>query len=124
MLRYACRTQKNEAFRTLLYIGNNWLNVLFCQESVMITFHFIKCQIILIHRLQRIQLATATFVTGKYADLSDILKLVWLPVRHNMNWNLCKLAYKALICEKWPPLISPWSCVFTSALYDPHQHSI
>ena len=71
----------------------------------MITFHFINCQIILIHRPQRIQLVTATFVTGKYADLSDILKLVWLPVRHNMNWNLCKLAYKALICEKWPPYL-------------------
>ena len=29
--------------------------------------------------------ATASFVTGKYADLSDILKLGWLPVKNDMN---------------------------------------
>ena len=72
---------------------NNWLNVLFCQESVIMMFYFIKCQIIL--------LIGCSVSTGKYVDLSDILKVDWLSVKHNM----CKLAYKALNCEKWPPYL-------------------
>ena len=59
--------------------------------------YFIKCQIIL--------LIGCSVSTGEYVDLSDILKLDWLPVNHNMNWNLCKLDYKALNCEKWPPYL-------------------
>ena len=54
----------------------------------------------LIDQLQHVQLAAFSLVTCEYADLSDILKLGWLPVKQNTNWNLCKLTYKALNREK------------------------
>ena len=99
MLRYACSGVYSEKW-SILHSSmqeKNWLNVLFCQESVVMMFYFIKCQIIL--------LIGCSVSTGEYVDLSDILKLDWLPVNHNMNWNLCKLDYKALNCEKWPPYL-------------------
>ena len=71
----------------------------------------------LINQPQPVQLAAASFVTGKYADLSDILNLGWLPVKHNMNWNLWKLAYKVLNCEKWPLYLSLEVCVHQQTLW-------
>ena len=59
----------------------------------------------LINRLQRVQLAAASFVIGKYANMTDLLKLGWLPVSHNRELNLCKLTFKALHCINWPPYL-------------------
>ena len=110
MLRYACSAVYSEKWSILhpSMQENNWLNVLFCQESAIMIFYFIKCQIIL--------WIGCSVSTSKYVDLSDILKSDWLPVKHNMNWNLCKLAYKALNCEKWPPYLPLEVCVYQRTL--------
>ena len=47
-------------------------------------------------RLQRLQNACAGFVTRKFADLEDIIKLNWLPVKENVEFNILKLAHKSL----------------------------
>ena len=45
-------------------------------------------------RLQRLQNACAGFVTRKFAGLEDIIKLNWLPVKKNVEFNILKLAHK------------------------------
>ena len=47
-------------------------------------------------RLQRLQNACAGFVTRKFACLEDIIKLNWLPVKENVEFNILKLAHKSL----------------------------
>ena len=47
-------------------------------------------------RLQRLQNACAGFVTRKFAGLEDIIKLNWLPVKENVEFNILKLAHKSL----------------------------
>jgi len=47
-------------------------------------------------RLQRQQNACAGFVTRKFAGLEDIIKLNWLPVKENVEFNILKLALKSL----------------------------
>lgn len=47
-------------------------------------------------RLQRLQNACAGFVTRLFADLEDIIKLNWLPVKENVEFNILKLAHKSL----------------------------
>ena len=38
--------------------------------------------------LHRVQKAAASFVNGKYAATSDILKLNWLPVTEQREWHI------------------------------------
>ena len=57
-------------------------------------------------RLQRVQLATAGFVLSRYAEMSDILKLGWLPIKERKEFSLTKLTYKALYCDNWPKYLS------------------
>ena len=47
-------------------------------------------------RLQRLQNACAGFVTRKFAGLEDIIKVNWLPVKENVEFNVFKLAHKSL----------------------------
>lgn len=47
-------------------------------------------------RLQRLQNACAGFVTRKFAGLEDLIKLNWLPVKENVEFNILKLAQKSL----------------------------
>jgi len=47
-------------------------------------------------RLQRLQNACAGFVTRKFAGLEDIIKLNWLSVKENVEFNILKLAHKSL----------------------------
>ena len=47
-------------------------------------------------RLQRQQNACAGFVTRKFAGLENIIKLNWLPVKENVEFNILKLAHKSL----------------------------
>ena len=42
-------------------------------------------------RLHRVQKAAASFVNGKYATTSDILKLNWLPVTEQREWHILKI---------------------------------
>ena len=51
-------------------------------------------------RLQRLQNACAGFVTRKFADREDIIKLNWLPVKENVEFNILKLAHKSLYDKK------------------------
>ena len=56
-------------------------------------------------RLQKIELATASFVYGRYVNnIGDILKLNWLPVEERRDFNLLKLTFKALYFKQWPYL--------------------
>ncbi len=53
-------------------------------------------------RLQRVQLAVAGFVLGKYASPLDVLTLGWLPIKERRDYHLSKLVYKALYFSDWP----------------------
>lgn len=55
----------------------------------------------LIKRLQRVQLAAAGFVVNHYANISDILKLGWLPVKYRREFHMTKLIFKALYLSDW-----------------------
>ena len=57
----------------------------------------------LLNRLQRLQFATASFVTCKYVDnINTVLKLGWLPVKERRDYSLLKHAFKAINYNKWP----------------------
>ena len=56
----------------------------------------------LVKRLQRVQLAAASFVLGRYATKLDLLKLAWLPVVERKEQHLLSNAFKALYFEDWP----------------------
>jgi hypothetical protein len=56
----------------------------------------------LLKRLQRMQLAVVGFVLRKYANMSDILSLGWLPVVERRDYNLAKLVFKAIRSSDWP----------------------
>ena len=53
-------------------------------------------------RLHRVQKAAASFVNGKYATTSDILKLNWLPVTVQREWLILKSTHKSLFSSDWP----------------------
>ena len=48
------------------------------------------------------QKAAASFVDGKYATTSDILKLNWLPVIEQREWHILKSTHKSLYSSDWP----------------------
>ncbi len=56
----------------------------------------------LVKRLQRVQLAVAGFVLGKYASPLDVLTLGWLPIKERRDYHLSKLVYKALYFSDGP----------------------
>ena len=58
----------------------------------------------LLHRLQRVQFAAASFVLGHYVtNFRDVLKIGWLPVNERRDLNLLKSYFKALHnTETWP----------------------
>ena len=56
----------------------------------------------LIKRLQRVQLAAAGFVLGRFVTMSEILYLGWLPVVERRDFNLLKLIFKAMYERQWP----------------------
>ena len=56
----------------------------------------------LVKRLQRVQLAAASFVSGRYATKQDLLNLAWLPVVERKEQHLLSNAFKALYFEDWP----------------------
>lgn len=56
----------------------------------------------LVKRLQRVQLSAAAFVLNRFATVSDVLDLGWLPVTYRRDFNLSKLISKALNHSHWP----------------------
>ena len=50
----------------------------------------------LVKHLQRVQLAAAGFVCKKFADLQDIIKLGWLPIKERQDYHLANAAYQAV----------------------------
>jgi len=52
--------------------------------------------------LHRVQKAAASFVNGKYATTSDILKLNWLLVIEQCKWHILKSTHKSLYSSDWP----------------------
>ena len=53
----------------------------------------------LTNRMQRVQLAPARFVLNRYSSTSDILKLGWLHIRYNKDFNLSEIICKDLYNE-------------------------
>ena len=65
----------------------------------LIDFNDIVCHPIpryLTQWLQRAQLATASFVYNHYADMSDVLKLGWLPISYRRDYRITRTIWKAL----------------------------
>ena len=57
----------------------------------------------LMKRLQKLQFAAGSFVTGHYIkDTAEIVKIGWLPMKQRREYNLLKLVYKALYLPSWP----------------------
>ena len=55
-----------------------------------------------LNKLQRLQKAAASFVLGRYASSTDILKLNWLPIVKRREFNCMKMTFKAIHNENWP----------------------
>ena len=53
-------------------------------------------------RLQRVQVATVSFVLGRYAKKPDLRKLGWPPVVERRESNLLNNDFKALHLSNWP----------------------
>ena len=58
-----------------------------------------RCQL---KKLQRLHKATASFVIKRYAHTEDILKIGWLPIADRREFNILKLAFKAINNRNWP----------------------
>ena len=58
-------------------------------------------------RLQKVQFAAASFVTGNYVrDSKTVLKLGWLPIKERRDLNLLKTIFKAMNYESWPTYLT------------------
>ena len=60
-----------------------------------------QCQL---KKLQRLRKATASFVIKRYAHTEDILKIGWLPIAERREFNILKLAFKAINDRNWPEM--------------------
>ena len=56
----------------------------------------------LLRRLQRVLLAAASFVLGRYAKMLDLATLRWLPNVECRESHLLLAAYKAMYFTNWP----------------------
>ena len=57
------------------------------------------------HQLQRIQNASASFVTGRYSKLTDVISLGWLPIYERTEFSMAKLAWKSINSTNWPSFL-------------------
>ena len=53
-------------------------------------------------RLQRVQLAAAGFVLGRYAHMPVLIKLGWMPIKERSEYQLLNTVFKALHYNDWP----------------------
>ena len=56
----------------------------------------------LLKRLQRVQLMVASFVLARYASLSNVISIGWLPIVERRDYHLTKLVFKAMHLGNWP----------------------
>ena len=55
------------------------------------------------NHLQRVQCTAASFVTGQCVkNITDIMKLGWLPIEQRRDLSLLKQNFKALNSDTWP----------------------
>ena len=69
----------------------------------------------LLNRLQRTQTTAAGYVLGKYANITDVINLHWLPIKENIEFNVSKLTYNALHDTKWPSYMKIDNTIIESA---------
>ena len=53
-------------------------------------------------RVQRVQNAATGFVLSCFCSEKDVLSLGWLPILENTQFNILKLAHKAIYSDSWP----------------------
>ena len=61
-------------------------------------------------KLQRVQKAAAGFVTNRFAGLTDIIKLGWLPIKERTELYLLRITHKALYDPNWPSTLPIEMC--------------
>ena len=61
--------------------------------------YLIKC-------IQRLQNAAAGYVLTRYSNEKDVISLNWLPIIELIDFEISKLAHKALYDESWPNYLS------------------
>ena len=60
----------------------------------------------LIKRMQRVQNSAAGFVLCRYSRVKDVIDLKWLPVKKRVEFNIAKLAFKAINFDNWPSYLT------------------
>ena len=53
-------------------------------------------------KLQRVQNASASFVTNKYCCIGDVLSLGGLPIHERTEFELMRFAHKSIWDHSWP----------------------
>ena len=76
---------------SLLLSKLDYCNVLF--------FNAPKCRL---RRLQKLLNSIASFVVGRYSTSTDVINLKWLPIDERIDFNIIKLAHKAIHQENFP----------------------
>ena len=56
----------------------------------------------LLKRLQKVQNAAASFIVGKFTEVSGVTVLGWLPVKERIGYSIGKISSQALRDNKWP----------------------
>ena len=56
-------------------------------------------------KLQRAQLAAASFVYNRYVNMEDIINLKWLPIEEQRTFSLLKLINKSINDVSFPAII-------------------
>ena len=60
----------------------------------------------LIKRMRRVQNLAAGFVLCCYSRVEDVIDLKWLPVKERIEFNIAKLAFKAINFDNWPSYLT------------------
>ena len=102
MLYYSRKPQENQAFYSL-QAAKAPCGKSYSLQTRLLWYSHVPLPQHLLKRLQRIQFAAASFVTGRYVNsFESLLKLGWLPVRERRDQHLLKMAHKALYSHNWP----------------------
>ena len=59
-----------------------------------------------IKRLQKVMNCASGFTLDRYATVIDVIKINWLPVKENIQFNIAKLVHKALYKEGFPDYLN------------------
>lgn len=56
--------------------------------------------------MQKVQNSAAGFVLCCYSHVEDVIDLKWLPVKERIEFNITKLAFKAINFDNWPSYLT------------------